>query len=89
MHCTILQAFHLTWGVWQAKGCHSAACLDQEAVCMSVVAANKLDDLLTLGVCPHQAQHRQAGLCAAADKAHHLHGWHTVNDQLCQHILQQ
>jgi hypothetical protein len=35
----------LTWGVWQTQGGNTGASLDQERVGVTVVAANKLDDL--------------------------------------------
>ena len=44
--------------------------------------------LVTLGVCPHEPKHGEAGLCAAVHKPDHLNGGHAVDDNLCQNILQ-
>lgn len=54
---------------------------------MAVIAADELDDLLTLGEGAHEAQHRQACLRPGVDKADHLDGWDEVDHHLGQDIL--
>lgn len=54
---------------------------------MAVVAADKLEHLLALGVGTHKPQHRQAGLRAGADEADHLHRGDKLDDHLGQDIL--
>mmetsp|Transcript_11148 Transcript_11148/g.19503 ORF Transcript_11148/g.19503 Transcript_11148/m.19503 type:complete len:341 (+) Transcript_11148:685-1707(+) len=77
-----------TWRIRQAQGGNTRASLHQEAVSVTMIAAHKLDDLLTLGVGTHKAQHGEAGLCARRAKAHHLHAGHSLNHHLCHHILE-
>ena len=44
-----------SWWVRQAKSGHSWPGLHQEGICMAVIAAHKLNDLLSAGESPHQS----------------------------------
>jgi hypothetical protein len=49
-------------------------------MCIPVVAALELDDLLTLGVGTNKPEHAHASLGTAVGEAHHLHTAHRVSD---------
>mmetsp|Transcript_14458 Transcript_14458/g.28563 ORF Transcript_14458/g.28563 Transcript_14458/m.28563 type:complete len:393 (-) Transcript_14458:26-1204(-) len=62
---------------------------DEEAVSVSVVATLKLDDLVTLRVSSHKAQHAHARLGSRVGETHHLHAGNSVDDHLCENVLIQ
>lgn len=74
--------------VGQAQREHSRTSADQISVRVSVIAPRKLQDLIPLGIGPHQSQNRETGLGTRVDKSHHLYRGYSVDHHLSQLVLQ-
>ena len=57
-----------------AKGCQARPRLDQQCICMAVVATFELYEFLAAGGTTRKAQRAHRGLGAGANQPHHVHG---------------
>ena len=68
--------FRYARAVGNTKRCGAAACLNEQAVVMAVVAANEFNNVVASGIGACQAQCAHGGFGAAVYHAYHVHGRH-------------
>ena len=78
-----------TRAIRHAEGCHAAAGLYQQAVTMTVIAADKLYDLVAAGIATSQPQCTHGGLSAGVYHTDNLNGWIYLHNLLGQLGLNQ